>query len=146
MTVYPLELEWGLKDSFIAYLEALPDGLIEEHNGATRRDGVFVLPGRQQAGDDNFAFTGTMRFYGHHGVLDVTLDNFSLERSGNRAVVYAEVSGVRIPVAQLSRVEAGDRTVLHSESVTLTDDGAAVLGGVYSPGASLAPLTIRSTH
>lgn len=143
MTVYPLELEWGLKNSFIAYLEALPDGRIEEHNGATRRGDVFVLPGRQQVGDNSFAFTGTIHFYGHHGVLDVTLDNFALERSGNRAVVYAEVSGVRIPVAKLSEVEAGDRTVLHSESVTLTDDGAAVLGGVYPPGASLAPLTIR---
>jgi hypothetical protein len=97
-------------------------------------------------GDDNFAFTGTIHFYGHHGVLDVTLDKFSLERSGNRAAVYAEVSGVRISIATLTEVEAHDGTVLHSESVNLTDDGAAVLGGVYSPGASLAPLTIRSTH
>lgn len=140
----PIEVEWGLKESFIAYLEALPDGLIEERNGAVRRHDVFVLPGRHQVGENSFEFEGTVHFYGHHGALDVTLDEFTLERTGNRAVVSAKVSGVRIPIARLMDVETGDGTILHSKSVRLTDDGAAVLGGVYTPGALLAPLTIRS--
>jgi hypothetical protein len=144
VTVHPIELEWGLKGSFIGYLRALPDGLIEERNGAARRGDAFVLPGRQQSGEDSFSFRGSIHFYGHHGVLDVTLDEFLLERTGTRSVVSAEVSGVRIPIAKLTDMEASDGTVLHSESVTLTDDGAAVLGGVYPPGILLAPLTIRS--
>jgi hypothetical protein len=139
-----VELEWGVKESFIAYLEALPDGLIEERNGAARREDVFVLPG-QRVDEDGFRFIGTIHFYAHHGVLDVTLDEFRLERAGRRTVLSAEVSGVRIPIAELMNVGVGGDAVLHSEFVSLTDDGAAVLGGVYPPGAPLAPLMIHST-
>lgn len=144
MTAGQLALEWGVKESFVAYIEALPDGLIEARNGAARREDVFVLSG-QRMDDDSFRFIGTIHFYGHHGVLDVTLDEFRLESSARRLVLSAEVSGVRIPIAELTNVAADGGAILDSDSVTLTDDGAAVLGGVYPPGASLAPLTIRST-
>jgi hypothetical protein len=143
VTAAPVCLEWGVRTSLLAYVEALPDGCVQAGDGAIRRGEVFAIPGRP-TGADVFAFDGTVHFAGHHGVLDVTLTAFRLHRTGETAELFADIAGELTRIAELAGVRTDDGALLHSGMVTLTDDGAAVLGGVYSPGTPLAPITVRS--
>lgn len=137
-----VELEWGIRGSFLAYVDALPDGLIRAEVGATRSDQVFQLRGRC-IDEDMLAFEGRLRFFGYGGVLDVTLEGFRVRLTEHGGEITTVVSGVRIPIASL-RGASDERIVRRFDKVTLTDDGAASLGGVYSAGASADPVTIRT--
>lgn len=136
------QLAWGIRGSFLAYVDALPDGVIRAENGATRSGQVFQLPGRR-IDEDGFAFEGRLRFFGYGGVLDVALEHFRARLTGHGGEITTVVSGVRIPIASL-RGASDEGPVRRFDTVTLTDDGAAILGGVYSPGASADPVTIRT--
>jgi hypothetical protein len=137
-----VDLEWGLRQSFIAYVEQLPDGAVTVTDGAAREGGVFRLPGRRLSSDE-YAFDGALHFYGHAGVLDVTLAEIRIEAGK----VWTHIAGVPIPIAVLGDPGATDDTdggvSAQFDAVVLTDDGAALLGGVYSAGASADTLTIR---
>jgi|GEM_PF-3310356 len=138
-----VELEWGLRRSFVAYVERLPDGVVRASGDAVRDGDVFRLPGRRLA-SGGFAFDGVLRFSAHAGVLDVTLDAIRVEAGELSAVV----AGTRVPIAELgASAEVGaadaDAVVARFDSVVLGDDGAAVLGGVYPVGASADPVTVR---
>lgn len=137
-----VELVWGLRHSFIAYVESLADGVVGATDGAVRDGDVFRLPGRRISPDE-YAFDGVLHFSGHAGVLDVALAGIRIEAGK----VWTLIAGTPVPL-----VELGDPAVLEDtergistqfDVVTLTDDGAALLGGVYSAGAPADQLTIR---
>ncbi len=140
MSAAAAELEWGIRRSFVQYVETLPDGVVAVGDDVQRRDGTFVLRGRLQGPLAEFA--GAIRFSGHRGVLDVTLDGMTVRGIGARAAVWTSVAGEPVQLAVMgdTREEGG---ALRADEVTLTADGAALLGGVYHAGAALAPLTIR---
>lgn len=137
-----VELEWGVRGSFLAYVDALPDGEVRAEEGATRAGEVFHLPG-QRIGEDLFAFEGRLRFSGYGGVLDVALEDFRVRLTGHGGEITTAVSGMRVPIASL-RAATDEGPVRRFDTVALTDDGAAILGGVYSPGAPADPVTIRT--
>lgn len=134
-------LEWPIRTSFVAYVEALPDGRVEVEGGASRTaDGGFVFPAIQ---GEELAFAGSVRFHGHAGVLDVTIADPRVEAHGESAdVTVALVSGrIRFAtVGALARIDAG---VVSATEVAATDDGAYVLGGIYQPGAPLDSFTVH---
>jgi hypothetical protein len=138
-----VELAWGLRQSFVAYVEGLPDGLVRATGGAVRADDVFVFPGRRESANA-WAFDGALHFRGHAGVLDVTFAAIRIDAGG----LSAEVAGERIPIARLAdRAELarpGGAPSTRFGAVTLTDDGAAVLGGVYQTDTPADPVTIRA--
>lgn len=140
MSTAAAELEWGIRASFVQYVEALPDGAVEVGDDVQRRDGAFVLRGRRQGQDADFA--GAIRFSGHLGVLDVAMDGVTLRGIGDRAAVWTSVGGYPIELAEVGEVQEQDGG-LRADALTLTADGAALLGGVYRAGAALAPLIIR---
>jgi hypothetical protein len=138
--VSAVELAWALRSSFVAYVDALPDGVVAVEDGARREDGVFLLPG-ERAGDGH-RFGGTIRFSGHLGVLDVELDGVEV-LPGNPIVLRTVVSGVAVDLATARELEDdGDR--VRSVDLRLTGDGAALLGGVYPPGERLDAFEIRA--
>lgn len=137
------ELEWGIRQSFIAYVERLPDGVIQASDGAVRVGDVFLLPGRRLS-PDAWEFEGVLHFSGYAGVLDVTLEAIRID--GDQ--LSAEVAGTRIPMALLAGQSAlidanTDAGVVRFDAVALTGDGAAVLGGVYPANAPADPVTIH---
>jgi hypothetical protein len=137
------ELAWGLRQSFVEYVEGLPDGVVQATGGAVREQGLFVFPGRRES-TSGWAFDGTLHFSGHAGVLDVTFTAIRIDAGG----LSAEVAGERISIARLAgRTELtgpeGGLPATRFDAVTLTDDGAAVLGGVYQADAAADPVTIR---
>ncbi|MCU1480233.1 MAG: LPXTG-motif cell wall anchor protein [Subtercola sp.] len=136
-------LEWAVKPSFVAYVESLPDGRVEVGGGVTRAsDGRFVFGA--DAGQGEFGFVGSVHFFGHHGVLDVTLADPRIEVVGDRFVVTIEVQGERVHVATVEQLRGDGADVLSASGVEATDDGAALLGGVYQAGTPLDNLTIYS--
>ncbi len=139
-----VELEWSVRGSFLAYVERLPDGTIEATDGARHTGRAFLLPGRSEPGG-GFAFDGTLRFSGHFGLLDVELRELRIDRAidGDGGGLSATVSGGRYAIARLDQLARDDDGMTRSDSVTFTDDGAAILGGVYSAGAEAAPVVIR---
>ncbi|TQL55692.1 Htaa protein [Subtercola boreus] len=154
-------LEWAVKASFVAYVEALPDGKVETFGGAARAaDGRFLFAAAGGTEGD-LAFTGTLRFSGHHGVLDVLLSDPRIETVGGLAALTIAVGAERVHIATIGHLEAGTPgTGIHSSEgaaaradtltaatltgtgVTATDDGAHLLGGVYSAGTPLDDLVI----
>ncbi|WP_022883162.1 HtaA domain-containing protein [Gryllotalpicola ginsengisoli] len=135
------ELEWSVRESFLSYVESLPDGRAETLEGVVRDDRVFRFPGHAEG--DVYRFGGALHFYGHRGVLDVTLRDLQVTRSGLRGVLTANVAGWRLTLAELSDFDATDGDILRASTVVLTDDGAATLGSVYPAGAPAAPVSIR---
>lgn len=137
------ELEWAIRRSFVAYVEALPDGGVEVEGGASRTaDGAFVFPAIE---GEALAFAGAVRFHGHGGVLDVTIADPRIETHGGSAdVTVALVSG-RIRFATVGALGSTVAGVVTSTNVAATDDGAYVLGGIYQPGAPLDPFTVHIT-
>lgn len=137
-----VDLEWAIRKSFVAYVEALPDGGVEVEGGASRTaDGAFVFPAIE---GEELAFAGSVRFHGHAGVLDVTISDPRIEPRGDSAdVTVALVSG-RIRFATVGALERAVAGVVSSADVAATDDGAYVLGGIYQPGAPLDPFTVHT--
>jgi hypothetical protein len=134
------ELEWGIRESFVQYVEALPDGVVAIGDDVRRRNGAFVLRGHVDGAEADF--TGAVRFSGHLGVLDVAMDGVALRGIGDRAAVWTSVGGYPVELAAVGQVHEQAGT-LRADEVSLTADGAALLGGVYQAGAALAPLIIR---
>ncbi len=141
-------LEWGIRQSFVAYVERLPDGVIQASGGAVREADVFRFPGRRRS-SGAWAFDGALHFSGYSGVLDVTFEAIRVEGSE----LSAEVSGARIPLASLAGPSGlgeadgeadGEASGVRFDTVVLTADGAAALGGVYSVNAPADPVTIRA--
>ncbi|MDQ0092231.1 HtaA domain-containing protein [Paeniglutamicibacter psychrophenolicus] len=138
-------LIWPLRSSFVSYIEALPDGMVEAGNGARRQGRNFMFPGHSASGG-GFGFEGWLHFAGHHGSLDITLESLEVQTEGANATLWTVVSGYRMRMATMSGVQVSGEVLLHSDAVRLTGDGAHVLGGVYAPGAELEPLTIRTVR
>lgn len=135
-------LEWAIKPSFVAYVEALPDGGVDVEGGAARSaDGVFVFPA---TGGTEFSFEGSVRFHGHAGVLDVTIADPRIEQTGASADLTIALGAERIRFATVGELTITAAGALLSTDVVATDDGAYVLGGVYPPGTPLHPFTIHT--
>lgn len=147
-----IRLEWAVKASFVAYVEALPDGNVETFGGAIRAgDGRFVF-GTPERSRDALAFTGTLRFSGHHGVLDVLLSDPRIETLGAVTALTVAVGAERVHIATIGHLDGGAPSAaihpaigsaLTGTGVTATDDGAHLLGGVYSAGTPLDDILIH---
>ena len=89
-TVSDAELVWGFKESFRAYI----DGAIAQGEWTTSGDASYATPLFTWSGgaggtepDDALVveFSGAVRFTGHGGVLDTTIENPRLVIRGDRA-------------------------------------------------------------
>lgn len=134
-------LHWAIKPSFVAYIEALPDGGVELLDGVIcGADGVFVFPASEAAGE--LEFTGAVRFRGHQGVLDVTIREPRIESVDGAIRVTVAVGAERVHFATATGPLLSEDDDLSTPALAATDDGAALLGGVYQPGTELEPFHV----
>ncbi|MGO1545323.1 MAG: HtaA domain-containing protein [Gulosibacter sp.] len=138
-----IRLNWAVRQSFLNYVERLPDGSIRAEDGARRTRSGFVLCGRRE-GENRFEFDGTLRFSGYSGILNVEMRNLCVEWSVDGGELSAAVARSRYTLVRFTDFNSDLDEILHSEDVSLTDDGAAILGDVYAPGAPAAPIRISS--
>ncbi|MFD9503483.1 HtaA domain-containing protein [Streptomyces sp. NPDC060035] len=143
-------LRWQVKTSFVHYVRAIAAGTCEVADGAELdADGVFQFPlteASPNADGWSLRFGGGARFSAHHGFLDVELRGLELTlpadpRGGALGVMTAR--GDRLTIATMAPVcpAEGNGVIRWIGLVPcLTDAGAELFGGVYSPGSELAPL------
>ncbi|MFE7354522.1 HtaA domain-containing protein [Streptomyces sp. NPDC057543] len=154
-------LEWGVKESFRAYLaSSFSGGKIAVKNGATQApdNGVFTFVNGKGTYDTathgtDTAFEGGVNFYAHGGVLDITLSDVKLATTGTGGAITVDVTtpeGTRDDVAfaalDLSAVKPGrgadGAMVFKDIPATLTKAGSEAFNGQYKEGDALDPATL----
>lgn len=153
----PRELRWGVKTSFLAYLERMPDGAIDEIGAAVLADGVVRFPAAE--GDDAGAsaplrFAGGIRCTGHAGMLDLAIaDPWLEEGPGGRELSIADpyAPGARVALATVADLIAGTvagpagappTPARRGTGLALTAAGADLFFGPYEAGTPLDDFVI----
>ena len=131
-------LRWAIRPSFIEYVQALEDGIIE---GVRDVYGNFVF---DADGDEGgiLRFRNAVVLRGHEGALALTIADPWIAHdghSGNLAVRSAD--GARVELARLGvMTRSGHR--LRIDDVALTLAGTDLFDGHYRPHTRLAPVEI----
>lgn len=156
-------LAWGIKGSFLEYVERWPESSVELAPGTGRLpDGRFYFTPDPERPDGQWWFRGGVRLRAHGGLLDVSLADPRLERGAAGPVLTAEtwVEGQwrRIPFAELQWTEGEPEAEIEPASGTVSADGqvqmvtaavrlhaeaAPVFDGTYPSGVELAALQVR---
>ncbi|WAA66609.1 HtaA domain-containing protein [Microbacterium oxydans] len=150
-------LRWAISSSFVNYVTGgIAQGSIAVSDGATRSGGQFQF-GQTVGGDYDRAtglgsvvYRGSVRFTGHHGVLDVTVSNPQIRiTSTGAATLYVTSGGAQVPFATLdlsrsARITANGAVTYTAAPASLTAAGRdRVLAG-YSTDLNPVTFTIGS--
>lgn len=145
-------LRWAISSSFVNYITGpIAQGEIQVAGGATRSGGQFQFG--QAAGSTynpatglgSVGYTGTVRFTGHHGVLNVTIASPRVEvTSASAATLFVTHDGARVPFASINlasaaKTSAGGAVTYTAAPATLTAAGQNQVLGGYS--TTLNPVT-----
>lgn len=146
MSGTPGRLNWGVKESFIAYVRKLDDGSIEAINGATREGDVFGFDG-VSADDSGLLFAGGVHFTGFAGMLDVRLTDLMIEAGATAPVLSALVGppsiAARTVIATFDGASAPVSGSAWGATPRLTFEGVRVFGDVYQVGTELSVLSVE---
>lgn len=158
-------LSWGLKSSFRSYLVGkVAKGTIEASGNATQRSGNGIFDfgagtGELKNGMGTIAYSGSLRFVGHKGELDVTFANPSVVvTSPTTGQIYmdAEVPAsptMDTPAFSKRNAHIADLTFsgvnvasgkleISGAAATLTKEGGQAFASFYDAGAELDPASI----
>ena len=147
-----LELHWPVKESLIAYISRLEDGVVEALEPATRTETGFSFVLNEVASDFNadthtgvLQFLGTAHFTGHWGMMNISIKDPRIELTSGHGVLSIAQGGilnpeVHVPFVNVNVVPGSNPLML---TTTLTADGRGVMGEQYTVGQELSPLTIH---
>ena len=159
-TIKSANLGWGVRDSFRNYVRG---GIA---NGSWELNGTFYSSdafnwsngtGTFKGGKGSISFSGSVRFTGHHGILDTTIANPRLEINGNSGTLYAtmnsndpsgkatnygEVALLKVDLSGLQ--SSSDAVSVNGAATTLTAEGAKAFAGFYDAGKDMAPLSFSA--
>jgi hypothetical protein len=153
----PLGLSWGIKRSFIDYINGLPDASVSVVNGATVDEtGLFRFAAENSdydavRGTGILRFRGDVRLSGHHGMMFVRLLDPWIVFTGGRGILSIstgdDVGQDRTAVASLrsgAPRQAADGSLIWADvEVAITDEGSELFDGQYASGQLMDPLFIR---
>ena len=131
-------LSWGVKASFRSYIVGpIAKGAITT-SGASVDGGRFVFP------QGKSGYTGSVRFTGHAGALDLTFSDPRVDvRAQTLSMVVTGVGRVTIATLDLPKpTKKGGATRYSNASATLTAAGAAAFDGYYAAGEPLDPVSL----
>jgi len=162
-------LSWGVKESFRSYIgSSIANGSWEVANGATYETPSFgwsTATGSidPATGHGQVAFTGSIVFSGHDGLLHLVLadpiihlgddgatlllDVLSNDATGALAVDEQDVVFATLPIDVAGTDWQPGATVdlPALAPVVLSETGAAAFGGFYAAGDELDPITLSVT-
>lgn len=145
-------LTWGVKQSFVAYVESLEDGLIELVAPATRSDDEFVFTLDPDASDfdpetqsGSLQFSGSVIFTGYFGTMRVEINNPLLRIADGRGELFVQIPSMFTGERLDSLVSL---QIINAESelratTRLTSPGRMILGQQYQVGQELSDVTVR---
>ncbi|MEU6125439.1 HtaA domain-containing protein [Streptomyces sp. NPDC047123] len=156
-------LDWGLKQSFRAYVLGIAHGRIEAKNGAKQAadNGVFTFGGGKGTYDTgthatDTAFRGGLRFTSTAHRFDIGIADVKVRTKGTTGAIRADVTlngtvqnDIDLAELDLSAVRpgegAGGAMVFKDIPATLTKNGAKAFNGMYAEGEKLDPATLTVT-
>ena len=159
-TIKSANLGWGVRDSFRNYVRGGIANGSWELNGASYSSDAFSWSngtGTFKGGKGSISFSGSVRFTGHHGILDTTIANPRLEINGNSGTLYAtmnsndpsgkatnygEVALLKVDLSGLQ--SSADAVSVNGAATTLTAEGAKAFAGFYDAGKDMAPLSFSA--
>ena len=157
-------LEWAVRDSFNTYIKGIAQGTWETSDGASWNDAKRVFSFKQTGGSydmtkhsGTISWAGRVHYTGHHGALDTTFMNPTLNFQGTQGVLSFHViaktmSGpikdlgrINIVNVKLARPSIKSNTMTIDGTTTLTADASAnAFGGSYPAGKDMAPLHLTA--
>lgn len=147
-----LELSWSVKDSLIAYISRLEDGVVEALEPAIRTETGFTFVLNEVASDFNsethtgvLQFLGTAHFTGHWGMMNITIKDPRIELTSGHGVLSIAQGGILSPEVHVPFVNVNVVPGSHPLMLTtaLTAEGRGVMGEQYTVGQELSPLTVN---
>ena len=159
-TIKSANLGWGVRDSFRNYVRGGIANGSWELNGTSYSSDAFSWSngtGTFKGGKGSISFSGSVRFTGHHGILDTTIANPRLEINGNSGTLYATMNSndpsgkatnygeVALLTVDLSGLQSSaDAVSVNGAATTLTAEGAKAFAGFYEAGKDMAPLSFSA--
>lgn len=159
-TIQSANLGWGVRDSFRNYVRGGIANGSWELNGTSYSSDAFNWSngtGTFKGGKGSISFSGSVRFTGHHGILDTTIANPRLEINGNSGTLYATMNSndssgkatnygeVALLKVDLSGLQSSAEAVsVNGAATTLTAEGAKAFAGFYEAGKDMAPLSFSA--
>ena len=159
-TIKSANLGWGVRDSFRNYVRGGIANGSWELDGTSYSSDAFNWSngtGTFKGGKGSISFSGSVRFTGHHGILDTTIANPRLEINGNSGTLYAtmnsndpsgkatnygEVALLKVDLSGLQ--SSSDAVSVNGAATTLTAEGAKTFAGFYDAGKDMAPLSFSA--
>jgi putative cell wall-binding protein len=154
-------LDWGVKESFRSYVTGpIAEGTISTSGGATvNDDGTFHFPFRSGSHDSDGAevrLSGSVRFVGHDGALDLRISGLRVELDGGEGQLVADVVSTSMDDGTTETYDdvalvtldgddgstSGSTTTWEDLDAVLTDDGAPAFAGFYTAGTEFDPVTL----
>lgn len=148
-------LNWGVKSSFVAYLNtATAGGTITTAGGAAKAGDSFTWGTGSgslgASGNGTVSFPGSIHITAHGGVLDLTISALKVTASGKTGTLTAtiksqDMQGNPVPVGSvvLADLSFSSLSATGGEATaTLTAAGAKAFAGFYQAGEQLDPITV----
>ncbi|GAA0431074.1 HtaA domain-containing protein [Leifsonia naganoensis] len=137
--MYDSDLVWGIRASFLAYVEVV--GAIEVILPASRAAAGALRFPLAEVADNEFRYSGKVAFRAHHGALSLTIGDPWIRVRGNHdatmSLLHLTAShpdGKRVVVAKVAPDGATE----------LVEAGAALFDYQYPVGAELDPVRFAS--
>lgn len=172
-TITDATITWGFKESFRSYISgSIAKGAWEPFGGVGYETPAFTWSGGTgsydpEAGTGTISFPGGIRFTGHGGLLDSTVQNAVLDLAPASGRVVVDLAGVSMesalagddtvvttPQVPLVTVDlAGLQSTVSGDALTLaatdaataiTDEGYAAFGN-YETGTAFDPLSFTAS-
>lgn len=155
-------LTWGFKESFRAYIDSdIANGEWTTADGATYTTPSFEWSGGTgrydpATGTGYIDFAGSVRFTGHDGLLDTTIQNPTLLLQGDSGTMLLDVTGATmdgdmvdstdVAFVELPSIEvAGDDAVRTLDAETALRDDGAIAFPNYPVGEAFDPVSVSMT-
>lgn len=144
-------LAWGIKRSFVSYIQRAVDGQITVKEGAAvTAEKDFYFPVERIRSNDHqllVIFGGAVQFQAHWGLLSIKLQTPRLLVRGETAeLAVSDQQGGWLHLAHLTLPTPADDSgglIWVVDKISLTHAGVGVFGDTYPEGELLDPLTFR---
>jgi hypothetical protein len=153
-------LTWGIRTSFTSYLRGpIANGSWKLSGGANWNGSAFTFPLTSGSFDPatksgSLKYSGSVHMTGHHGILDMTLAEPSLQIKGSTGHLYLDVKSSsmdgkktnygRVDFATFG-VSVSGNAAIKGSPVKLTATGAKAFAGFYRAGEPMNPLSTNLT-
>ncbi len=152
------DFTWGIHDGFVDYITGnIANGSISTSGVRETSSGYAFKYGSGNFDSDDdtgvVKFTGSVRFKGHGGQLDVKLGNPEFHINKKQATILLDVTtngklDKKVPFAIVDLKNAKTTATsfaVNKASAVLTDQGSDAMQGFYEPGEEVAPVTATLT-